>query len=102
MEKVENLNISCCFDGCGFDKCSFDNNCCIRKQDNNSTIFPACRVWINKHQYLVIPECLWMFKIGSYKPVQEYLKKRKDRIFTEEEQKHFKRMCFVITSQLIL
>ncbi len=102
MEQVENLNISCCFDGCGFDECSFDNDCRRKQQDTNNTIFPACRVWINKYQYLVIPECLWMFKIGSYKPVQEYLKKRKDRIFTEEEQKHFKRMCFVITSQLIL
>ena len=56
----------------------------------------ACRVWINKFQYFVIPEFLWDYKIGSYRPVTEYLKKRKDRILTTEEQKHFERICRVV------
>ena len=56
----------------------------------------ACRVWINKFQYFVIPEFLWDYKIGSYRPVAEYLKKRKDRILTTEEQNHFERICRVV------
>ena len=36
------------------------------------------KVWINKDQYLEkIAESVWNFKIGSYYPIQKYLKDRK-------------------------
>ncbi|MBQ7552179.1 MAG: hypothetical protein IJT15_01885 [Rickettsiales bacterium] len=78
-EQVENLTITAKFNS------------------NNTKSFPACRVWINKYQYFVIPEFLWDYQIGTYRPVQEYLKKRKNRIFTPEEQQHWRDVCKIIS-----
>ena len=78
-EPVENLTITAHF------------------HDNHTKSFPACRVWINKYQYFVIPEFLWDYQIGTYKPIQEYLKKRKNRIFTPEEQQHWRDVCKIIS-----
>ena len=78
-EQVENLKITAKFNS------------------NNTKSFPACRVWINKYQYFVIPEFLWDYQIGTYRPVQEYLKKRKNRIFTPEEQQHWRDVCKIIS-----
>ena len=78
-EQVENLTITAKFNS------------------NNTKSFSACRVWINKYQYFVIPEFLWDYQIGTYRPVQEYLKKRKNRIFTPDEQQHWRDVCKIIS-----
>lgn len=58
----------------------------------------SCRVWINKYQYFIIPEDILETKIGSYRPVIEYIKKRKGRYLTEDEKKHFDKICKVMST----
>ena len=56
----------------------------------------SCRVWINKYQYFILPEDILEEKIGNYRPVIEYLKKRKGRYLTEDEKSHFDKICKVM------
>lgn len=61
-------------------------------------------VWINDKQYFEnIPEKIWNFHIGGYKPVQKWLKDRKGRFLTVDDQCHYQQILQSIqmTDQLM-
>ena len=48
------------------------------------------RIYINKEQYFGnVPEVAWNFVIGSYTPLQMWLKYRKDRILSDNDITHY-------------
>lgn len=61
------------------------------------------RVWINKKQYFegVAPE-VWEFHIGGYQVCHKWLKDRKGRILSYEEQKHYPQVIAAITETILL
>jgi hypothetical protein len=51
------------------------------------------KVYINKVNYFdSVNKEVWEFEIGGYQVLDKYLKSRKDRILTYEEQEHFKKV----------
>ena len=53
----------------------------------------AGRVWINREQYFegVDPE-IWDFALCGYRPAQKWLKDRKDRVLSDDEIDHYRRI----------
>ena len=61
------------------------------------------RLWINDSQYFEgVSEAIWDLKTGSYNTIREWLDNRKDRILTNDEINHFKRMCGVLVESIRL
>ena len=51
------------------------------------------RVYINSQQYFdAVPPEAWSFPIGGYAPAQKWLKDRKGRALSYEEQTHYPRL----------
>ena len=51
------------------------------------------RVYLNAHQYFDgVPPEVWAFPIGGYQPAEKWLKDRKGRVLTYEEQTHYPRL----------
>lgn len=51
------------------------------------------RVWINDAQYFGgVPEAVWTFEIGAYKPAQKWLEQRKGRTLTSADLDHYQRI----------
>ena len=51
------------------------------------------RVYVNAHQYFDgVPPEAWAFPIGGYLPAQKWLKDRKGRALSYEEQSHYPRL----------
>ena len=57
----------------------------------------AGRVWINREQYFegVDPE-IWDFALCGYRPAQKWLKDRKDRVLSDDEIDHYRRIVSVL------
>jgi hypothetical protein len=55
------------------------------------------KVWINKFQYFagVAPE-VFAFKVGGYQPCEKWLKDRKGRILSYDDQQHYKLVCAIL------
>ena len=56
------------------------------------------QVWINGNQYFegVSPEA-WSFTIGGYRPVEEWLKHRKERTLSFDDIERYRRICGALT-----
>ena len=53
--------------------------------------FDGGRVFINADQYFEpVPEAAWTFYIGGYQPAQKWLKDRRGRTLTNEDQQHYR------------
>ena len=53
--------------------------------------FDDGKVYINANQYFApVPEEEWNFYIGGYQPAQKWLKDRKGRVLTSEDQHHYR------------
>ena len=56
------------------------------------------RVYINPHQYFDgVPPEAWAFPIGGYLPAQKWLKDRKARALSYEEQSHYPRLVAALS-----
>lgn len=55
------------------------------------------RVWINQHQYFEgVSQEVWDFTIGGYRPVEKWLKDRKNRALSFDDVAHYQRICAVL------
>ncbi len=60
-------------------------------------VYKDGNVWINNEQYFGnVPEIVWNFWIGGYKPVQKWLKDRKGRILTNGDIEHYQKMIVAL------
>ena len=67
-------------------------------------VFEAGRVYINDGQWFEpVPEEAWNFYIGGYQPAQKWLKDRKGRSLTSEDQLHYRAIIAALmkTSELM-
>ncbi|WP_202978076.1 type ISP restriction/modification enzyme [Mariprofundus erugo] len=54
-------------------------------------------IWFNDTQcFMNIPELVWNFEIGGYKPAQKWLKDRSGRELTFDEARHYQRIIKVL------
>ena len=61
------------------------------------------RVYFNKEQYFEgISKEVWEYKIGSYQPMEKYLKDRKGRELTLEEIEHYMKIANAIKKTIEL
>lgn len=62
---------------------------------------PGGRVWINEVQYFEnVPPQVWEFTIGGYQVCQKWLKDRKGRILTYDDQTHYQRIVSAISETI--
>jgi len=55
------------------------------------------RVYINKEQHFEgVPQEVWSFTIGGYRPAEKWLKERKGRVLSYDDIELYRRMCSVI------
>jgi predicted helicase len=55
------------------------------------------KVWINPTQYFdAAPAVSWGFYIGGYQPAQKWLKDRKGRVLTYDDQRHYQRILKIL------
>ena len=56
------------------------------------------RIHINSDQYFSeVPNEVWEFRIGSYKPAQRWIKDRKDRVLSWNEIRHYQEILSILT-----
>ena len=56
------------------------------------------RVWINDTQYFDhVPLLAWQFYIGGYQPAQKWLKDRRDRQLSFDDQEHYQNIIHALT-----
>lgn len=61
------------------------------------------RVLINDTQYFGgVPQAVWHFEIGAYKPAQKWLEQRKGRKLTSEHLDHYQRIIKVINDTITI
>ena len=73
------------------------------KGDNNVAVqgmpkFVDGKVWINSDQcFDDVPAHVWNFRIGSYRPAQDWLKKRKGMILEYEDIVHYQSVLNILS-----
>ncbi len=61
------------------------------------------RVWINKTQYFEdVPPEAWAFHIGGYQVCQKWLKDRKGRALSYDDQRHYQQMVAALAATIRL
>jgi hypothetical protein len=59
--------------------------------------FKDGKVWINPTQYFdAAPAVSWTFYIGGYQPAQKWLKDRKGRVLSDDDQRHYQRILKIL------
>ena len=71
-----------------------------KEPDKNN---PKGRVWINKTQYFEgVPPEVWEFHVGGYQVCRKWLKDRKGRNLTYDDQKHYQHIVSALSETIRL
>ena len=74
-----------------FQSCTSGEDAASPLTSGEDAVSPFGRVYVNGGQWFEsVPEAAWNFYVGGYQPVQKWLKDRKGRALTAEDQQHYR------------
>ena len=75
----------------------------IQSSKDKGALHWTGKIWINHHEYFDgISEQAWCFYIGSYQPLQKWLKDRKGRILSEKDVLHYSKIIQSISKTITI